>query len=340
LYYYSGLVIRISFVIRNSSLVIGNSLFVIVFVKTLRSIFELSRLPGPLFLAIGVFDGVHRGHEAVIATSAGHAQAQNGTPVVVTFDPHPMKVLRPQDAPHLLTATQHKVALIRNLGVAHLLIIPFDKQFAATEPEDFVKELATHSRPLREICVGHEWSFGRSRRGNLNLLKKLGTQFGFDVIGIPPVKVNGKVVSSTAIRQAVETGDLAKAAEMLGREYTILGTVVRGDNLGKKIGFPTANLSAHSEQFPPNGVYVAEAALDGRIYTGVVNLGCRPTVSSGKSERILEVHLLDFDRDIYGKDIEVRFIRYLRPERKFDSLEALARQIERDVRQARELFAI
>ena len=127
---------------------------------------------------------------------------------------------------------------------------------------------------------------------------------------------------------------------MLGREYTILGTVVRGDNLGKKIGFPTANLSAHSEQFPPNGVYVAEAALDGRIYTGVVNLGCRPTVSSGKSERILEVHLLDFDRDIYGKDIEVRFIRYLRPERKFDRLDALARQIERDVRQARELFAI
>ena len=297
-------------------------------------------MPGPLFLAIGVFDGVHRGHQAVIATSAGHAQAQNGTPVVVTFDPHPMKVLRPQDAPHLLTATQHKVALIRKLGVAHLLIITFDKQFAATEPEDFVKELVTHSRPLREICVGHEWSFGKDRRGNLDLLKRLGAQFHFDVVGISPVKANGAVVSSTAVRQAIERGDFATAAAMLGRDYTILGTVVRGDNLGKKIGFPTANLSAHSEQFPPNGVYVAEAALDGRIYTGVVNLGCRPTVSSGKSERILEVHLLDFDRDIYGKDIEVRFIRYLRPERKFDRLDALARQIERDVRQARELFAI
>src|SRR5204863_1491129 len=240
-----------------------------------------------------------------------------------------------------LTATQHKIKLIRNLGVVHLLVIKFNKAFAATAPEDFVQQLVTHSKPLREICVGHEWSFGKGRRGNLALLRKLGVQIDFEVVGIPPVTLeNGELVSSTAIRHAVEAGDLAEAAEMLGREYTILGTVVRGDNLGKRIGFPTANLSAHSEQFPPNGVYVAEATLDGRIYAGVLNLGCRPTLSSGKSERILEVHLLDFDRDIYGKDIEVRFIRYLRSERKFDSLEALARQIERDVRQARELFAI
>jgi riboflavin kinase / FMN adenylyltransferase len=309
-----------------------------VTVKTLHSISELAQLPGPLFLAIGVFDGVHRGHQAVIATSARHAQAQNGTPVVVTFDPHPMKVLRPHDAPHLLTATQHKVALIRNLGVAHLLIITFDKQFAATEPEDFVQELLTHSRPLREICVGHQWSFGKDRRGNLALLKKLGAQFHFEVVGIPAVGLgNGEIVSSTAIRHAVEAGDLAKAAEMLGREYTILGTVVRGDNLGKQIGFPTANLSAHSEQFPPNGVYLAEARINGALHNGVVNLGTRPTVSAGKSERILEIYLFDFDRDIYGEDIEVRFVRYLRPERKFDSLEELVRQIELDVRQAREL---
>ena len=306
--------------------------------KTLHSISDLAQLPGPLFLAIGVFDGVHRGHQAVISTSARHAQAANGTPVVVTFDPHPMKVLRPHDAPHLLTATKHKVALIRNLGVAHLLIITFDKQFAATEPEDFVQELVTHSRPLREICVGHEWSFGKHRRGNLILLKKLGTQFHFEVVGIPAVALgNGEIVSSTAIRHAVEAGDLAKAAEMLGREYTILGTVVRGDNLGKQIGFPTANLSAHSEQFPTNGVYLAEARINAAVHNGVVNLGTRPTVSGGKSERVLEIYLFDFDRDIYGEDIELRFVRYLRPERKFESLEELVRQIELDVRQAREL---
>jgi riboflavin kinase/FMN adenylyltransferase len=306
--------------------------------ETLRSISELSRLPGPLFLAIGVFDGVHRGHHAVISTSAKHAQAAAGTSVVVTFDPHPEKILRPEAAPHLLTATRHKIGLIREVGVGHLLIITFDKQFAATEPEDFVQQLAKHSKPLREICVGHEWSFGKNRRGNLELLKKFGTEFDFEVVGIPPVTVNGQPVSSTTIRKAIEEGDLTKAAAMLGREYTILGTVVRGDNLGKKIGFPTANLSAHNEQFPPNGVYFAQATLDGMVYPGVVNLGYRPTVSSEK-QRVLEIHLFDFARDIYGNDLEVRFIRYLRPEKKFETVEALARQIEADVKQARQLSA-
>jgi riboflavin kinase/FMN adenylyltransferase len=147
-------------------------------------------------------------------------------------------------------------------------------------------------------------------------------------------------VSSTTIRRAIEAGDLKKAATMLGREYTILGTVVHGDDLGKKIGFPTANLSAHSEQFPPNGVYFAEARLDGVIHSGVVNLGYRPTMSSGRSERTLEIYLLDFDRDIYGKDLELRFVRYLRPEKKFENVDALVRQIEHDVQQARELAGV
>lgn len=307
--------------------------------EILRSIPELSRLPGPLFLAIGVFDGVHLGHQAVISTSAEHARAANGTPVVVTFDPHPEKILRPDKAPHLLTATSHKIALIRGLGVRHLLIIPFDKHFAAMEPEDFAQQLIQHSKPLREICVGHEWSFGKNRRGNLQLLTKLGTEFDFNVVGITPVSVNGEIVSSTRIRRAIEQGELQEAATMLGREYTILGTVVHGDDLGKKIGFPTANLSAHSEQFPPNGVYFSEAKLDGVIYPGVVNLGYRPTMSSGRSDRILEVYLFDFNRDIYGKDLELRFVRYLRPEKKFENVDALVRQIERDVQQARELVA-
>jgi riboflavin kinase / FMN adenylyltransferase len=305
--------------------------------EILRSIPELERLPGPLFLAIGVFDGVHRGHQAVISTSADHARAANGTPIVVTFDPHPEKVLRPQSSPRLLSATQHKVALIRNLGVRHLLVITFDRQFAATEPEEFVQQLVNHSKPLREICVGHEWAFGKNRRGNLELLKTLGTQLNFEVVGVPPVKANGEVVSSTAIRQAIEKGDFARAAVMLGREYTILGTVTRGDSLGKKIGFPTANLSAHNEQFPPNGVYAAVARLSDGMYRGVINLGVRPTVSGGKSERVLEIHLFDFNRDIYGRDLEVRFLKFLRPEKKFENLDALVQQIRRDVEEARKL---
>jgi riboflavin kinase/FMN adenylyltransferase len=305
--------------------------------EVLRSIPELARLRGPLFLAIGVFDGVHHGHQKVISTSAQHAQGENGTPVVVTFDPHPMKVLRPEDVPHLLTATRHKIALIRDLGVAHLLVVTFDKQFAATEPENFVEQLSTNAKPLREICVGHEWSFGKNRRGNLDLLKKLGSESNFNVVGIPPVKIHGEIVSSTSIRRAIEEGDLGKAASMLGREYTILGTVIHGDNLGSKIGFPTANLSAHSEQFPPNGVYLAEATLEGQKHSGVINLGFRPTVATGQPERVLEIHLFDFKRDIYGKDLEVRFIRYLRPEKKFESVDALVRQIALDVQQARGL---
>jgi riboflavin kinase / FMN adenylyltransferase len=324
-----------SFVIRHSSFVIGT----ISILKTLRSISELTQLRGPLFLAIGVFDGVHLGHQAVISTSARHAHSSDGTPVVVTFDPHPAKVLRPQDAPHLLTATQHKIALIRNLGVAHLLVIKFNRDFAATPPEEFVSQLVEHSKPLREICVGHEWSFGKDRAGNLDLLKKLGARLDFNVVGIPPVTVNGNVVSSTAIRQAVETGDLRRAAEMLGREYTILGTVVHGEAVGNKIGYPTANLSAHSEQFPPNGVYLAEAWIQGVQHHGVINLGIRPTVARGQPQRTLEIHLLDFDQNIYGEGVEVRFVKYLRPEQKFDGIDALRRQIETDVKQARELCA-
>src|ERR1041384_3448002 len=186
--------------------------------EILRSIPELSPLPGPLLLAIGFCAGFHPGPKAVISTSAQHAQTADGTPVVVTFDPHPEKVLRPASAPHLLTATQHKISLIRDLGVGHLLIIKFDKQFAVTPPEKFVEQLVTHSKPLREICVGHEWSFGKDRRGTLHLLQKLGAESGFEVVGVPPVKANGEVISSTAIRDAVQRGDFTKAKLMqIGR---------------------------------------------------------------------------------------------------------------------------
>lgn len=307
--------------------------------EILHSISDLAQLRGPVFLAIGVFDGVHLGHQAVIATSARHAHSADGTPVVVTFDPHPMKVLRPENAPHLITSTPHKVELIRKLGVAHLLVIHFDRDFAQTAPEEFVSALASCAKPLREICVGHEWSFGKNRAGNLELLRRLGQRFDFNVVGIAPVKVNGAVVSSTAIRARIERGDFPGAAAMLGREYRILGTVKEGSRLGRQLGFPTANLSARSEQFPPNGVYFVEAWMDGVLHHGVVNVGFRPTVSGGDAERLIELHLLDFDREIYGQDVEIRFVQFLRPEKKFESVEALGQQIAADVKKARELCA-
>jgi riboflavin kinase/FMN adenylyltransferase len=307
--------------------------------RILRSIPELAQIPGPVFLAIGVFDGVHRGHQAVISSAARHAEEVGGTAIVVTFDPHPAKFLRPQESPRLLTATQHKIALIRALGVSHLLVLKFDRELASTSATDFVRQLVAAAQPLREICVGQEWSFGKNRAGNLALLKELGAQLNFSVVGVEPVTSNGTIVSSTAIRKAVESGDFVTATRMLGRDYTILGTVEEGKHLGRSLGFPTANLSAHSEQFPPNGVYVAEGMLSGKTVRGVVNLGVRPTIGDCSPQRVLEFHLFDVDRDLYGEEIEIRFLRYLRPERKFESLSALREQIARDVREAQQIFA-
>ena len=211
--------------------------------NVLHSIPELSGLRGPIFLAIGVFDGVHLGHQAVISTSARNAKAANGTLVVVTFDPHPEKVLRPASAPHLLTAIQHKIQLIHSLGADHFLVVHFDKEFAATPPELFIEQLVTNCQPLREICVGCEWVFGKGRSGNLDLLQKLGMRSGFEVIGIKPVTADGEIVSSTAIRKAVSEGDFTKASRMLGRRYTILGRA-NGDRIEKEaILFAQRNLN-------------------------------------------------------------------------------------------------
>ena len=255
--------------------------------------------------------------------------------MVVTFDPHPLRVLRPDHAPRLLTSTQHKFQFFADLGATHCLALPFDGTFAATPPETFITALATAARPLREICVGFNWSFGRGREGNLDLLTRLGERHGFAVVGLPSVVVEGETVSSTLIRQAVEGGDLPKAARLLGRPFTILGTVVAGQQLGRKLGYPTANLAAHNEQFPPNGVYAVAARWQGATYPGVVNLGYRPTVAQPGGERLLELHLFDFDRQIYGDDVEVEFRAFLRPEHRFANVDDLRAQITRDAEAAR-----
>lgn len=308
--------------------------------RIFSSIAELSIVSGPVCLAIGVFDGVHLGHQAVIRRALEDARAAGGTAVVVTFDPHPMRVMRPQQAPRLLTSTRHKAQLIERLGVSELLVIPFTPELSALAPEQFVLALHAACRPLREICVGHTWSFGRDRAGNLELLKQMGDELGFDEIGLPAVEIEGEVISSTLIRAAVETGDLERAARFLGRAFSILGTVVHGDQLGRTIGFPTANLAAHNEQFPPNGVYAVEAVHAGRTLPGVVNIGVRPTIAKASGERVLELHLFDFTADIYGQDVEVVFRRFLRPEQKFAGLDALKTQITQDVAEARQALGI
>lgn len=262
-----------------------------------------------------------------------------GSAVALTFHPHPARVLRPDSAPHLLTSTPHKLRLIEELGCQYLLQIKFDAAFAAQPPEVFIEALVRSATSLRMICVGHNWAFGKGRSGNVALLAALGAKFGFETLEIEPVEVDGQLVSSTRIRKAVEAGDFETARRFLGRDYTILGTVQPGAGRGRGIGFPTANLSAHNERFPPNGVYAVRVLMDSRWFEGVANVGVRPTVGSAP-DRVLEVHIFEFSGDRYGRDLEVKFERFLRPERKFSSLEELRVQIARDAAQAREILSL
>ena len=306
--------------------------------KLLQSAEQLSSLTRPIHLAIGVFDGIHLGHRAVIQRAITATADAGGTSVVLTFHPHPVRVLRPEKAPRLLTSTQHKTLLIEQLGVGALLIQEFSLAFSRTPPRDFVLQLLRHAKRLQTICVGEGWSFGANRSGSVDLLRELAASEGFTLDTVKPVIVEGDVVSSTRVREAVERGELTQAAKFLGRPFTVLGTVSKGNLLGRQLGFPTANLRAHNEQFPPNGVYAVKAWHRAKEYGGVVNIGVRPTLEQTKGERVLEIHLFDFDQDIYGDEVEVSFLEYLRPEKKFDSLTELKEQIGRDAGVARKIY--
>ncbi len=298
---------------------------------------QLSNISGPLCLAIGVFDGVHLGHQAVLGRARDDAKSMGGKAIAITFDPHPVKILRPQSAPRLLTSTPHKLQLISKLGYSFALVIPFDEAMATTSAENFLLSLYQPARQLAEIVVGCGWAFGKNRAGTVELIRNVGDREGFLAVEIPAVESGNQLVSSTRIRRAIEEGDFESAATCLGRPYTILGTVIQGKQLGRTLGFPTANLRAHNEQFPPNGVYTVEAAIAGKQVPGVANIGVRPTIES-QGERVLEVHLLNFSEDIYGQDIEITFLSLLRGEQKFSSVEALQSQIQKDIATATTLF--
>jgi riboflavin kinase/FMN adenylyltransferase len=306
--------------------------------RVLRSITELSGIAGPLVIAAGVFDGMHLGHRAVLGAAARRAEEISGTAVVLTFDPHPLTVLRPDQAPRLLTSTPHKLRLIAGEGFENVLLVTFDHDFSAMEAEDFVRKLSAASGSLAAICVGEGWKFGRGRRGDGALLRAMGKDLGFETIEVSPVAVDGAMISSTSIRRFVEAGQLESAARLLGRRYSVLGTVQRGEALGRQLGFPTANLATHSEQFPPDGVYAVHVRMEAGEFGGVANVGNRPTVSNSV-RRLLEVHLLDFSGDLYGQEIEAVFIERLRGEQKFPDVGALRSQIALDADHARRLLS-
>jgi riboflavin kinase/FMN adenylyltransferase len=306
--------------------------------QVFRTFEELAKHSHKVCLAIGVFDGIHLGHQRVIGQARDDARAAGGTSVVLTFDPHPMRVLVPDKAPLLLTSTEHKLARMGKLGVDACLLLTFDKSFSRTPPEQFIDTVARQANQLQEICVGTRFRFGHDRAGDVRLMEALAPQYGFVAKEIKSVTLGEEMISSTAVRQHVLDGRLDRAAAMLGRPFSILGTVEPGDHRGRELGFPTANLNPHNEVLPPDGVYAARVAIDTEPFGGVVNIGMRPTFTGVQPRCVLEVHILDFERELYGQDIEVLFLSKLRDEEKFGSVEALQAQIAADIHAARTLL--
>jgi riboflavin kinase/FMN adenylyltransferase len=301
------------------------------------SIDELAGLPGPIVLALGVFDGLHTGHQAVLNAALDLARETGAIAVASTFHPHPRRLLAPDTAPLLLTSLPHQKRLLARMGFEHLLVIPFTPELAAKPASEFVGLLAAPENKLAGIVTGEDFCFGRARSGNADTLAREGAARGFRAVAVPPVLLDGERVSSTLVRRNLGEGNLGMCARLLGRPFSVLGNVVEGQKLGRTLGFPTANVRVLNEQLPPGGVYAVIADLDGRPLSGVANLGHRPTVG-GEGGLSLEVHLFDFDESIYGADLEVSFEAFIRPERKFSGLEALQAAIAADVAEAREML--
>lgn len=303
--------------------------------QVFRTFKELARHSQRVCLAIGVFDGVHLGHQRVMGQARDDARAANGTAAVLTFDPHPMRILQPDKAPLLLTSTEHKLALVDKLGMDACLLLTFDQPFSLTPPEQFINTVARQTNHLQEICVGTRFRFGHDRAGDVRLMEALAPQYGFVAKEIQSVMLGEEMISSTAIRQHVLNGRLDSAAAMLGRTFSILGTVESGDHRGRELGFPTANLNPHDEVLPPDGVYAVRVVVGEKHFGGVVNIGVRPTFADAQPRRVLEVHILNFTRELYGQKVEVLFLSKLRDEQKFASIEALKTQIAADIQAAR-----
>ena len=298
---------------------------------------SLQQCTQPLHLALGVFDGVHVGHLAVIKAAQDCARQHGGSCGVVTFDPHPIRLLAPERAPRqLLASLDHKARLLQRMNMDFLLALSFDAALAALSAEEFIA-LLQRAGTIASIAVGEDWRFGKGRQGDVTFLRRIGEIHGFVVNAVPPVMHEGERISSTRIRQSIRDGALANAAAMLGRPYGIEGEVVKGKQLGRTIGFPTANLALGEEQLPPDGVWAVRVAQDTDTWNGVANLGYRPTVDGTK--RVFEVHLFDAAPELYGKTLEVEFVRYLREEQKFANIDALRAQITADATAARAVFA-
>ena len=301
---------------------------------------DLEAVPGQyynkLVLALGNFDGVHLGHQHLIRELIAATSEAGGIPALLTFDPHPMKVLNPDNYPPLLMEVEDKIESLKVMGIEALFLLPFSHGLAKLSAENFIKQVLIEKLGIKGVIVGYNYSFGFKGQGNPSLLEKYAKKYNFFTRVIPPVSIENIVVSSTEIRNKIQQGQMEKAALLLGKFPFIKGRVIPGDQRGRKIGFPTANLDLLADIIsPPNGVYAVRITGLNQIYGGVANIGTRPTFLEENQEKNLEVHIFDLDHEIYGENIKVEFLARLRGETTFPSVDQLISQIQQDVIEAK-----
>lgn len=304
--------------------------------EIIRDLNSLRPYPFP-FVALGNFDGVHIGHQTILRTAIERAQAIGGSALAVTFDPLPAKVLKPNRAPRLIMTPEDKHHLLCSFGLRGVIVLTFSLDLSMLSPEEFAREYLRRRIGAREVVVGHNVSFGHARAGNAEVMRQLGRELGFETTVVGPIERDGIEVSSTQVREMISAGDMKRAAVLLGRPHFLRGPVVHGRERGRTIGFPTANIQSRTECLPPDGVYATRVVLEEGAYPSITNIGMRPTF--GEPERTIEAHIFDFSRDIYDREVKLEITERIRPERKFESAQALAAQIALDLRRAKEILA-
>lgn len=306
-----------------------------------KGISELPETPENVVATIGNFDGVHLGHQAILSRVRAHADRIGGTAVALTFRPHPLVVLRPVAEPRLLNTYEEKTGLLHQQGMQIVIEENFTREFSNTSPETFVNDYLVRGLAVRVLYLGYDFTFGKERAGSVETLKRLAEERGVEVHVVPPLEVEGRAVSSSRIRKALDAGRVDEAQHCLGRPFFLTGLVCRGDGRGRTIGFPTANLKTEYRKVPKSGVYATRTLWHGTWHPSITNVGFNPTFVSSKDDDEhplkVETHLLDFDEDLYGEEIRVEFHAFVRDEKKFSSAEELAKQIAVDVAKVRAL---
>jgi riboflavin kinase / FMN adenylyltransferase len=299
---------------------------------------ENANIQKPTVLTLGVFDGLHLGHQRIMKTVVERASAVAASPTAITFDPHPRAVLHPESAPPLLQTLDQRLANLEMLGIEQTIVIKFDKAFAAKPAEDFLQEIIHDRLHAKEVYLGKGFAFGKNRGGNIELLRKMSNELGFLADEVPEVQLRGQRISSSKIRELLAEGKVNQTRRMLGRPYGVEGVIIRGNRRGHTIGFPTANLKPHNRVIPKFGVYATATLVEGVWRRSITNIGIRPTFEKD-SEPSIESYLFDFDGDLYGDVLRVRFLHQIRDERKFNGIDELKAQIERDSSHALNYFA-